>query len=331
MFAGPRLGRAARMPTRFICCSEALERRTLLASWTPLTHLAPAGVGTMELLTDGTILASAATDHTSKVWYRLTPDASGSYVNGSWSTLASMSLERLFTATNVLQDGRVFVLGGEYSGPDDAQTWTNTAEIYNPLTNSWSSTPNFPRTQFGDDPSMLLDDGRVICGYLSGPQTYFYNPATNSWSTGPTKLNNDRSDEETWIKLPDNSVLSYNIFGSPRSAQRFVPSSNSWVAAGTSPVALHSSIDELGPGFAIPDGRAVQIGATHNNGLYDPATNSWTALVVTPNNLGSQRRRGACCPTDTFSTRPAIPPTISLRRLSCLSWILSRTPSRRSR
>jgi hypothetical protein len=38
-------------------------------------------------------------------WYRLTPDASGSYVNGTWSQLASMSTQRLFFASNVLPDG----------------------------------------------------------------------------------------------------------------------------------------------------------------------------------------------------------------------------------
>jgi hypothetical protein len=49
-------------------------------------------------------------------WYRLTPDLSGSYVNGTWPNLASMSRQRLYYASNVLPGGRVFVLGGDYSG-----------------------------------------------------------------------------------------------------------------------------------------------------------------------------------------------------------------------
>src|SRR3954447_18941878 len=94
---------------------EALETRTMLA-WTPLTNLAPAGLGTMMLLTDGTVMAQRA--NVTNVWYRLTPNASGSYANGTWSTITPMSLQRLYFASNVMKDGRVFVLGGEYSGPN---------------------------------------------------------------------------------------------------------------------------------------------------------------------------------------------------------------------
>src|SRR6186713_1622314 len=91
---------------------ETLEKRTLLA-WTPLTNLAPAGLGTMMLLTDGTVMAQRA--GVTNIWYRLTPNSAGSYQNGTWSTIASMGLQRLYFASNVLTDGRVFVLGGEYS------------------------------------------------------------------------------------------------------------------------------------------------------------------------------------------------------------------------
>src|SRR5450432_2966532 len=95
---------------------ETLEDRLVLTtpgSWSSLTHLAPfssGGIGTMELLSDGTVMAQGA--DVSKNWYQLKPDSNGSYQNGTWTQLASMGLERLYTATNVLQDGRVFVLGG---------------------------------------------------------------------------------------------------------------------------------------------------------------------------------------------------------------------------
>ena len=41
-----------------------------------------------------------------------------------------------------------------------AQNWVNSGEIYNPLSNSWSNTANFPFSNFGDDPTMLLDSGK---------------------------------------------------------------------------------------------------------------------------------------------------------------------------
>lgn len=279
---------ATRERRRLIPGLEWLEARTVPAGWTALSHAAPASLGTMELLTDGTVMVQGG--GVSKTWYRLTPDSTGSYVNGTWSSLATMSLERLYTATNVLKDGRVFELGGEYSGPGGSSTWINTGEIYNPVTNGWSSIPNFPQTQFGDDPSMLLDNGRILCGYLSGPQTYLYDPATNSWSQTGTKIHNsDRSDEETWLKLPDGSVLSYDVFNdvdhNAPTAQRYVPSSGTWVDAGAVPVHLSSSAlgYEMGGATMLPDGRAWYVGATGHTAFYTPSTNTWAIGPDIPN------------------------------------------------
>src|SRR5262249_31448244 len=150
--------------------------------------------------------------------------------SGSWTTLASMNTSRLYFASKILLNGNVFVEGGEYS--NGVQNWTNTGEIYNTTTKAWTTIANFPQSQFGDDPSQLLDNGNVLAGYLSGPQTYFYNPTTNAWSAAGTKLNNERSDEEGWTKLADGSILSYDVFNSintgTSTAQRYIPSSNTW-------------------------------------------------------------------------------------------------------
>src|SRR5262245_21541153 len=103
---------------------ETLETRTLLAGWTPLVRTAPSTLATMLLLPHGTVMAQQA--GSTATWYRLTPDSTGSYVNGTWSTLASMNLARLYYASNLLQDGRLFLLGGEYTGPNATLSRTNT-------------------------------------------------------------------------------------------------------------------------------------------------------------------------------------------------------------
>jgi uncharacterized repeat protein (TIGR01451 family) len=281
---------------------ETLEPRlALTGTWTALAHAAPNGIGTMELLSDGTVIGTQG-----KNWYKLAPDSSGSYVNGTWSTMASMSLERLYDATNVLKDGRVLVVGGEYSGPNLTSNDTNTGEIYNPVTNSWSSIPNFPQNKFGDDPSMVLPDGRVLTGYISGPQTYIYDPVSNTWSNGPTKLYNDGSDEETWTKLPDGSILSYDIFGNPQHAQRLDVSNPDstqwhWVDAGSVPVPLADSASEIGPAVLLPDGRVFQIGATSNTAFYTPPTSpgdpgTWTAGPTIPSGFGTNDGPAAMMP-----------------------------------
>src|SRR5258708_34634508 len=81
-------------------------------TWVPLAHTAPSSVGLMVLLPDGTVMAQNS--NSSSTWYRLTPDSQGHYVNGTWTTLASMHDSRLYYSTQVLIDGRVFVAGGEY-------------------------------------------------------------------------------------------------------------------------------------------------------------------------------------------------------------------------
>jgi autotransporter-associated beta strand protein len=281
---------------------EPLEARYLPAGfWTPLAHTASVNIGPMILLSDGTVMAQEA--GCSNNWYRLTPDASGSYVNGTWSQLQSMALQREYYASNVLPSGNVFVQGGEYSGSQGQQNFTKAGEIYNPVLNSWSPTGSFPQSQFGDDPSEMLPDGRVLAGFISGAETYIYNPSTNAWSFAANKLRGDRSDEETWVKLPDGSILSYDIFASnangKSSAQRYVPSQNQWVdATGTNsfPLLSDPSNDEIGPAFLLPDGRAFFLGQTGHTAFYTPSTNTWTAGPDIPNGAAAGDSPGAMLP-----------------------------------
>jgi autotransporter-associated beta strand protein len=276
-------------------------------TWLPLTNSAPNAIGTMLLLPNGTVMAQ---EGGSSAWDQLTPDSTGSYINGTWSSLAAMSENRLYYASVVMPDGRVFVLGGEYSGPSSAQNLTNTGEIYNPTLNTWKSISNFPQSHFGDDPGEMLSNGQILLGYLSGPQTYRYDPSSDTYiPTAGSKLRNDPTDEESWVKLADGSLLSYDIFASagstPGTAQRYIPSQDQWVDASGSgvPVVLTNSTsfgDELGPAILLPDGRAIFIGANSNTAIYTPATSTtpenWSAGPTTPNGMGADDAPGALLP-----------------------------------
>ena len=111
-------------------------------TWTAVTP-PPQGqqVGTMLLLTDGSVMM---VDGVGPGWLRLTPDAKGNYATGSWTTAAPMSEERLFFASQILPSGKLYVLGGEYSGPGTPRTDTATAEIYDPVTNTWTTAAPYP-------------------------------------------------------------------------------------------------------------------------------------------------------------------------------------------
>jgi hypothetical protein len=236
----------------------------MTGTWTPLTNLLPDAVGpsAQMLLSDGTVMIQGGGGvFASKNWYKLAPDANGSYIDGTFSPRASMGLERAFFPSNVLPNGDVFVMGGEYSGPSTTQNFTNTGELYDPVADAWTPLPHHPEAEFGDDPTVVLPNGKILAGSLTTPNTYLFDPATNTWSFAATKLRGDRSDEETWTLLPDGSVLSYDIFSTVSTgistAQRYIPSTNTWVDAGVVPVPLTSSAVgfELGPALLLPDGR----------------------------------------------------------------------------
>ena len=92
-----------------------------------LKHQPPNGAGIGFLLTDGTAMfqGNGGSD-----WYKLTPDISGSYVNGAWTKLANLPAGYVpdAFASAVLSDGRVVVVGGEYN--NGAFVLTNRGAIY---------------------------------------------------------------------------------------------------------------------------------------------------------------------------------------------------------
>jgi len=113
------------------------------AGWTPLVNRPSVNsIQLMILLTDGSIMVHTFDDI--QTWVKLTPDAKGSYVNGTWVTLGKMITPRLYFASQVLQNGKLWVMGGEYTGPFADANWGPQAEIYDPLKNSWSEAASDP-------------------------------------------------------------------------------------------------------------------------------------------------------------------------------------------
>jgi hypothetical protein len=240
-------------------------------------------------------------------FFQLKPDASGSYINGKWSQLASMSVNRLYFGSAVLNTDKLLVIGGEYasgqtSGGASQGGFTGSAEIYDVATNKWHGIAPSPLGSFGDDPVEVLSDGRVLEGYFGGPQTEIYDPASNTYKPGGTKLHGDQTDEEAWVKLPNGDILSYSIFASLQTgnsqAQYYDPSTNSWTDTGPVPVQLSSpSLGyELGPGILLPNGLVFQIGANNKTALYDYLSNSWTQGPDIPNGFGADDAPAAVLP-----------------------------------
>ena len=293
-----------RLPFRLCLTVVALEllagsvmipqTATAAGTWTKLNRGAPGPVNLMLLLSDGTVMAQNTGGN---AWYRLTPN-NGSYVDGTWTTRASMTSTRLYYSSAVLRDGRVLVAGAEYG------TGWNTAEVYNPSSDSWSPAPvpaglinqnntlgpqGRNQAGFTDSICKILPNGNVLVApnYPTAPGgTLIYNPVANSWKAGTNWLGSQI--EASWVKLPDDSILT--VDNSSTASERFIPALNQWIADANLPVSLYDAIQELGAGFLLPNGRVIFLGGTGKTAIYTPSGNttpgSWVAGPVIPGGWG---------------------------------------------
>ena len=278
----PRRSPLASLRLAIVCLLTAIA---LLASppavsaagtWSALANQAPGGVALMILLPDGTVMGQNGS-----AWYKLTPDSNGHYLNGTWTTLASMHDTRTYYQSQVLTDGRLFVSGGEYgSGGTNCET-------YDPASNTWTQQPQ-PGLNLIDSEAVTLPNGNVMVASLStGQPCLVYDIVANTWSDGATSL--DGQDEAAWVKLSDGSTLTIDPFGT--NTERYIPSLNRWVGDNPVPVTMYGYGGELGAGFLLPNGNVFYIGATNHTAIYTPTgtTNAgtWTAGATIPNNLGA--------------------------------------------
>jgi hypothetical protein len=137
--------------------------------WTPLKNQPDFlldGASNPILLTDGSVLIQ---DTAFPDWWKLTPDKFGSYVNGTWSQVASLpaTYSPLYHSSAVLPDGRLIIEGGEYLLNADQTalipSWTPQGSIYDPVANTWAPVAPPPFfTGFGPFPQTIGDAQSVV-------------------------------------------------------------------------------------------------------------------------------------------------------------------------
>jgi hypothetical protein len=260
--------------------------------WTPLENPPPFGTpGTMLVLSNGSVLVHNEPDNNvtggSADWWELTPNAQGSYIDGTWSQVASMpaGYTPLYFASAVLPDGRMIVEGGEYIGNN--AVWSNEGAIYNPVTNSWASVAPPPGwTNMGDAASDVLPDGTFM---LQQPcQTCTTNPnpvvddallnaRTLRWTVIPGAGKDDPNDEEGWTLEPNGQLLTLDVWV-PAATQLFDQRTQSWsfagnTAAGGDPVDPYPVV-EIGPQVEMPGGNVFVVGA--GSSTQEPPTSCTT-------------------------------------------------------
>jgi hypothetical protein len=290
-------------PQHYAAVSEAHS------PWSPLTNqptFLADGAANPILLTDGSVLIQ---DAGFPDWWKLKPDQHGSYIDGTWTKIASLppSYSPLYHSSAVLPDGRMIIEGGEYlfdiTQNTFIPTWTAQGAIYDPLTNKWTMVaPPAGWQSIGDAQNVVLEDGTYMQANCCSREAALLNPHTLTWtSTGNNKF--DANDEEGWTLLPDGRVLAVDAYTDllydpdGTHSELYNPKTENWHSAGSTDHQLwdsgakcggqsHASY-ELGPAVLRPNGTVFYTGANScgaaATAIYNTHTRDWMRGPRFPN------------------------------------------------
>jgi hypothetical protein len=198
----------------------------------------------------------------------------------------------------LLPNGTVLEAGGSNNS---AVTALASAEIYNPATQQWQSTPNMANGHWNATAS-LLPSGQVLVaggvifysagpsgGYImsSVPSADLYNPATGTWSSA-ANMTTGRSSAAA-VVLGNGTVLEtggYGPIGSNNgqvqsSAEIYNPTANTWTATGSMVVARAFHTATLLPnGTVLATGGQGPLGVVASAEIYNPSASSPSAPTV---------------------------------------------------
>ena len=227
--------------------------------------------GEAYLLNDGRVFAPAI-DYLhpgSQVWDPATK---------IWTGLPNMQNVRFSSATVVLNDGRVLVTGG-LSG----SMVLNSAEIYDPVTNTWKLSSSVMKTARYQHRATKLQNGRILivggcssygCG-SGARQAELYDPATDSFSTSGSL--NWNTTALTSNLLKNGAVL---ITGGTTTAEIYNPKTGKWLFGGNlSTNRVFHAATALSNGKVLVTGGSDSYGALLKTAeVFDPTTRTWTSV-----------------------------------------------------
>lgn len=261
--------------------------------------------GTAFLLTDGTVMMQECQSLSvfgaiwaTHRWWKLVPDQTGSFANGTWHQLADSNVARRYFASSVLADGRVIVCGGEYSDGSGTQKndWNNTCEIYDPVANTWTmiAQPVAPSgsvwQHIGDAPCAVLPDGTFLLGSDFDTNIAKFDPATMAWTAMNPRPGVANSDEDSWVLMPDNTLVGPSCSSQP-TTWAYDIANDQWNPGNNLPMTLVDSEEEIGPGLLQYDGSAFFFGSTQHTAVFSananpPWSNAGDMPMIGGQNIG---------------------------------------------
>jgi N-acetylneuraminic acid mutarotase len=209
---------------------------------------------------------------------------------GVWSSGGSLSVARFGHTATVLPSGKVLVTGG--CTASDCSTNTAVSELYDPTSNTWSTTGSL-NTARSYQTTVLLKTGKVLAIGGSGGSTSceLYDPSKGTWSYAAST--NTARYLNTATLLTDGKVL---VTGGANgrfpvsSAELYDPTANTWTLTGTMTVPRYAHTASLladgtvlvaaGIGQAISCGKdCTSYIPTNKVDIYSEATGKFTAAA----------------------------------------------------
>ncbi len=199
--------------------------------------------------------------------------------NPHWTPTGDLNTPRYAHTATLLADGQVLVAGG--AGPNRCSTPTSDAELYDPVSGTWSTTGSLNTARFNHT-ATLLQSGEVLVAGGYAPQVSLdsaelYDPATGMWR--PTGSFNTIRANGSATLLQSGKVLAVGTSsGELISAELYDPATGTWSSTGAPsfvPGSRHTVLLPNGKVLGVWEGSPWGYGDLVAE-LYDPATGQWS-------------------------------------------------------
>lgn len=192
-------------------------------------------------------------------------------VDPVWVPAGDMAVPRMHHRSELLQDGRVLVVGGisDPVGNELAST-----ELFDPMTDTWSSAGVMAVGRYYHTMTVLNDNRVLVVGGEWPPSisSEIYDPALNTWAaTAPP--NHYRIGHTATLLLDGRVLCAGGTTNAPNSAELFDPIADTWTP--TFPMAK----DRQGHLAArLPSGDVLTVGGAGDlsTEAYSPTTDTWS-------------------------------------------------------